>query len=964
MRWIVCAAAWMTWVAASLGQTPEIVQPNVRSTFARAPIAAGTGTPSLLTLDSAVGTIQTVEFTMQERSKTWEQGKAVYDIEMPKVQVRLYVEVEAENLEAGTRSLMFRIASVSFDENAFRGEFTESGKQTARERMTRIKELTGTTGKLTQFALSDIEIGEISYADGANTEVHATQLKSILGTIATMMPPLPKEAVGVGGQWEYDSVDKLGSSSIRWPLKVTLESHEFDVIKLRAAGESYIDVTIEKLPELLEGAVNRKAERRFGVVTTSTQNVRQPLPKSATQEVRISLDADYTRAGADGNFKVETIITSTLDEDESKIVYREPELSPEETIARGALTETYISLVDDGTADGDTPRELAYGREADTAELVLISAVGEQTTGQDAKGGLLPAMRFLFDVNYDERGIVWRSKQARVEGDGMPAETVTQLQRIVNMADKQPIRHIVQEMGISSKATMLGDVEPGPNKPNLLLELTSSWMVPLPPEPVAVGATWRFSRPWIDSDTGSPLWQDGDAELIAMDEETFTIAFRASSQLALMGEAQSFAIRSPFLPVFTSVDATKFDSGVRGEVTWSRSSASPVRGELVHSQRLKTSIERFAQHAESTTLQGWRAIISGKQAEFSTKLPEKPPTPTAMDLVPLERDASRESWKELKLLKAGDEPRRDVRYTTSEDQYEVYTLTAQQRQAQGNREQDQQAVGVPMTFVFSLAYQWPAGVSSMEPDPEEPPMFNMRWTLLGGMATLSDDATDDQRKAAEQFNQLMRGLRDTSGACTLLRDGGLVFESAEPAPGTQISEENSVREIREWVSRLFQSLPREPIGKSATWTRPISVSVGGNPRDIALTTLVTRMEDDVTELNTLAMFEGTDLPLAMNVPATHTASVLRAKTMREITSRLKSEHIAPVLWSYKETTMEERAITQKSDNSLTDWLYVINEVYATAARWPDFVRGETDWQTLTPPAALPMPPLQTPAKPQ
>ncbi|HLP83642.1 MAG TPA: hypothetical protein VK157_04775, partial [Phycisphaerales bacterium] len=196
MRWMMCAAAWMTLAAASFGQTPEIVQPNVRSTFARAPIAVGTGTLSLLTLDSAVGTIQTVEFTMQERTKTWEQGEAVYDIEMPAVKVRLYVEVEAENLEAGTRTLMFRIASVSFDENAFRGEFTESGKQTSRERMTRIKELTGTTGKLTQFALSDIEIGDISYADGANTEAHAAQLKSIIGTFATMMPPLPKEPVG------------------------------------------------------------------------------------------------------------------------------------------------------------------------------------------------------------------------------------------------------------------------------------------------------------------------------------------------------------------------------------------------------------------------------------------------------------------------------------------------------------------------------------------------------------------------------------------------------------------------------------------------------------------------------------------------------------------------------------------------------------------------------------------------
>ncbi|HLP85188.1 MAG TPA: hypothetical protein VK157_12640, partial [Phycisphaerales bacterium] len=770
--------------------------------------------------------------------------------------------------------------------------------------------------------------------------------------------------VGVGGQWEYDSVDNLGSSSIRWPLKVTLESHEFDVMKLRAVGESYIDVTIEKLPELLEGSVNRKAERRFGAVTTSTHHVRQPLPKSATQEVRISLDADYTRGGVDRTFKAETIITSTLQEDESKIVYREPELSPEETIARGALTETYISLVEDGTADGDTPRELVYGRGADSAEIVLISAVGEQTGALDAKGGLLPAMRFMFDVNYDERGIVWMGKDARVEGEGTPAETLTQLKTIASMATKRPIRHIVQEMGITSKATMLGDIEPGPNNPSLLLELTSSWMIPLPPEPVAVGATWRFSRPWIDSGTGAPTWQDGDAELMAMDDETFTIRFRSSSQLVLMGEAESFAIRGVFLPAFTEGDATKIDSSVRGEVTWSRNSASPVRGELLHSQRLLAKLKRFGQDVDATSLQSWRAIVTGKQTEFSTKLPEKPATPTAADMVPLERDTMRESWKDLKLLKAGDEPLRDVRYTISEDQYEVYTLTVQQRQAQGNRAEDQLVVGVPITFVISLQYQWPAAISSIEPDPEQPPFLNLRWTLLGGVPTLPEGATEDQQKYAAQFTELMRNLRDTSGVCTLHRDGGIVFEAPQLAPGVQINEETSVREIQEWISRLFQALPREKFGKSGTWTRPLTLSVGGKPTEMPLTTLVTRMDEDGTEVNTLGVFDGTDLPLAMNVPATHTASVLRARSTREIVSKLKSEHIAPITWTYKETAMEERAIKQKSDNSLTDWLYVINEVYAKAARWSDFERGETDWRTLTPPPAISMPPLQTPAKPQ
>lgn len=931
------------------GAIPPLAPPTDRAdTIAQAPTVAG-DLPAQLMLDPAVGTTQVIELSLVETFKTWDNNAPTFDATLPPRTLTIALEVIAEDLSTDERTIAYRIESVAIDDNAFTGNLPDNLKQSSRNRLNQMRTLTGLTGTFTLHAMGFIsDITSQPPADADKAAIDA-QLRVVTVALSSLIPAIPAEPVGLNARWKIESLDQLGSSSVRWPISCELTSLAGDNLHVTMTGETYIDVTIEKLPELPQNVVNTKAERRYSIATTTIHDPRLPAPSESTSALTIRLDADYREDNQPATFRSESVITTTLRERSQNVVFRLPPLSPEEQAAQAALESTALALISDGTADGDEPREIAYPAGAGPCELTFASALAQVSTGKDPTGGLLPAVRCSFDVASDATATTWVLRDFRIAGDNQPKAVVDTLTTSLKGVVAKPMPHPSVAARVFSKATRFGDIPASASQPNMLLEVTSLWKPPLPFEPVAKGATWNFARPWLDSEFGAPIWQSGQATLVDLTADTFTIEYKISGALA----DDTHAVDTPYLNGLSRATLNSFTSGTRVRVTWKNDLPVPLEGEATHAQRTAAEVATWLMSGSATNFQSWTAHVRSAPAFTDIPVPAiSAPTPEV--LTSLERDASRATFRNFQLTSAGDEPRTQLAYRIEPaDEHpaprQVYCLAVRQRSAQSNGTQQQTAEGVTMHFVIALDSPPNAATSMLEPDETVPAFRNLRWELLRAFASAPADPTAQQQQLAQQYTTVLANLSGALGACSLQPTGELVFEHTVPAIGALPSEENALRELHEWIARFFVALPQDPVGLNAAWSHDTAVPLVGYNDPFRLTTTLTKREGELVTLTTTAQATARDRAIFMpGLPQGRAASALEAATTRTITATLDPTLVAPVQWTFLEVSTDQRAI--KEGNTIIDWLYSSGQTAAALIHWPDYTPpASADATPLTPP---------------
>ena len=913
---------------------PPLLAPTDRSdTLAKAPNQPG-DIPIELMLDPAVGTTQVVDLIFDETFKTWDNADVTYDVKLPPRTFTLVLEVTAEDLTFDERTVAFRIESVTIDQNALTGKFSDSLKQSLQQELLAYEGLSGITGTFTLHAMGRLSDFTPELPAGTDAATIERQLRAVTNALTSLVPAIPAQPVGLNATWSIESLDKLGASSVRWPINCELTSLAGDILHVTMTGDTYIDVTVEQLPELPDGIVNKKAERRYALHTTTNHNPRLPVPSEATSVLTTKLDAEYLVADRPATFRSESIITTTLRERTSEITFRQEPLSPEDTAARAALEGTVLEVIDDGATDGDELEQLAYPAGQGPCEVVFSSAVAQVSTGSDATGGVLPAVRCSFDVSSDDNATTWTLRDVRVATENQPQAAVNTLKSSLEGVLVKPMQHRSLAAKIYSKATQFGDQPAGPTKPNMLLELTSLVRPPLPFEPVAKGATWNFARPWIDSETGAPIWQSGQATLVDRTADTFTIECKISS--ALIDDTHTLADR--YLNGLKSAKLNTFTSGTRVRVTWKHDLAVPLEAEVTHAQRTTADVANWLMSGNATNYQAWTANFRSAPAFTDTPAPAIA-APTSEVLMPLERDTSRRSFRNFQLTNAGDEPRSPLAYRVppadaDDAKREIYCLSVRQRAAQSNGTQQLNTAGLTMHFVIGFDAPPQLFTSTLEPDANAPAFRNLRWNFLDAFVTLEPDAPADQQQLAKQYTEFFKHVTGAQGVCSLQPTGEIIFENTTPAIGALPAEEKALRELHEWIARIFEALPKEPVGPSATWSRDITVALVGVNDPCSLVTTLTKREGDLITLATTAKVTARNRFIYMpNLPHGRAASALEATTTRTIAATLDPSFIAPTNWTWTETIIDQRVI--KEGNALIDWLYSNNQTIATLTRLPE-----------------------------
>ncbi|MFN6042961.1 MAG: hypothetical protein ACK46V_13770, partial [Phycisphaerae bacterium] len=313
--------------------------------------------------------------------------------------------------------------------------------------------------------------------------------------------------------------------------------------------------------------------------------------------------------------------------------------------------------------------------------------------------------------------------------------------------------------------------------------------------------------------------------------------------------------------------------------------------------------------------------------------------PTSEVLTPLERDTSRRSFRNFQLTNAGDEPRSPLAYRVppadaDDAKREIYCLSVRQRAAQSNGTQQLNTAGLTMHFVIGFDAPPQLFTSTLEPDANAPAFRNLRWNFLDAFVTLEPDAPADQQQLAKQYTEFFKHVTGAQGVCSLQPTGEIIFESTTPAIGALPAEEKALRELHEWIARIFEALPKEPVGPSATWSRDITVALVGVNDPCSLVTTLTKREGDLVTLATTAQVTARNRFIYMpNLPHGRAASALEATTTRTIAATLDSSFIAPTNWTWTETIIDQRVI--KEGNALIDWLYSNNQTIATLTRLPE-----------------------------
>ena len=928
---------------------PPLLAPSDRSdTLASAPTEPG-DLPYELMLDPAVGTTQVIDVTIVETFKTWDNGAVSYDATPPRRTFTLALEVIDEDLSLDERTVAFRVESVAVDESTFSGTLPDSIKQAMINRIVATRQLNGITGTFKLHAMGRISDVNPVTPEGLDKATIESQMLVVGGSIAAVVPAIPTAPVGLNAKWTIQSLDKLGSSSVRWPINCELTSLSGDVLQVSMTGETYIDVTVDKLPELDPGAVNKKAERRYALITQTAHNPRLPVPSEATSTLTLKLDAEYLLDDTPNTFRSEGTVTSTITERSSNIIFRQVPLSPEDTAAQAALEGTILEVMDDGTADGDELTQLTYPAGEGPCEIVFTSAVAQVSTGSDPTGGVLPSVRCSFDVTSDDDATTWTLCDFRVATENQPQTAIDTVKKTLEGVLTKPMRHLSHAGKIFSKATQFGDQLAGSDQPNMLLELTSLWKPPLPFEPVAKGARWNFARPTIDSETGAPIWQSGEATLVDRTADTFTIEYKITGALI----DDTHALTGRYLNSLKSATLNAFTSGTRVRVTWKQDLAVPLEGQVTHAQRNAADVANWLMSGTAKNYQAWTAHVRSAPAFTDTPAPAiAAPTPEV--LTPLERDASRATFRSFQLNSASDEPRSQLTYriTTSqndENPRHFYCLSVRQRSAQSNGTQQVDNKGVTMHFVLGFDAPPQLFASSVEPNPSTPAFRNLRWTFINAFATLEPDAPAQQQPLIQQYAEFFKPLIGAQGVCSLQPTGEIVFETTTPAIGALPSEEQPLRELHEWIARIFQALPKDPVGVNATWSHDTFISLVGVNHPFRLTTTLTKREGDLVTLTTTAQATARDRFIYMpNLPQGRAASATEALTKRTITATLDPTLVAPVQWTFLEVTTDQRVI--KEGNAIIDWLYSSGQTAAALIHWPDYTSPTSpDASTLTPP---------------
>jgi hypothetical protein len=112
----------------------------------------------------------------------------------------------------------------------------------------------------------------------------------------------------------------------------------------------------------------------------------------------------------------------------------------------------------------------------------------------------------------------------------------------------------------------------------------------------------------------------------------------------------------------------------------------------------------------------------------------------------------------------------------------------------------------------------------------------------------------------------------------------------------------------------------------------VSAALGGQRHALRLTSTLTANDEGVVTVSTTGEKSLADVPLRMaGLPANRSASVLAARTTRAMTAKKSAQLVAPVAWTYLETSEEQRAIRENA--AVVDWLYTHRQTAASLTQW-------------------------------
>ncbi len=170
---------------------PPLLAPTDRSdTLAKAPNQPG-DIPIELMLDPAVGTTQVVDLIFDETFKTWDNADVTYDVKLPPRTFTLVLEVTAEDLTFDERTVAFRIESVTIDQNALTGKFSDSLKQSLQQELLAYEGLSGITGTFTLHAMGRLSDFTPELPAGTDAATIERQLRAVTNALTSLVPDSP-----------------------------------------------------------------------------------------------------------------------------------------------------------------------------------------------------------------------------------------------------------------------------------------------------------------------------------------------------------------------------------------------------------------------------------------------------------------------------------------------------------------------------------------------------------------------------------------------------------------------------------------------------------------------------------------------------------------------------------------------------------------------------------------------------
>jgi hypothetical protein len=185
----------------------------------------------------------------------------------------------------------------------------------------------------------------------------------------------------------------------------------------------------------------------------------------------------------------------------------------------------------------------------------------------------------------------------RVKGGGLPPELAAKTNQALAVIDGTTMRQLVTDDGeiAEMKTELVGGKKPDPQVQKTLDQVWDSqrhFPFRLPPVPVGVGASWRFTEP--TELRGVRAMQLADMTIVGMDERSVRIRIRLHQQ------APRQELENPLDPSSTAI-LERYRGDGQGELTIDRETAVMLRAHLAITASLRLSALDEQGHKKQVT---------------------------------------------------------------------------------------------------------------------------------------------------------------------------------------------------------------------------------------------------------------------------------------------------------------------------------------------------------------------------